>query len=126
MEERHIDAVLVPTSDYHESEYVGEHFACRKYITGFTGSAGTALITRDWAGVWTDGRYFVQAAAELKDTGVELMKMGQPGVLSLEEYLEQLPDGITPVSYTHLSRNYRAEGKGAGNAGTLRCLPRCV
>ena len=95
MEERHIDAVLVPTSDYHESEYVGEHFACRKYITGFTGSAGTALITGSWAGVWTDGRYFVQAAAELKDTGVELMKMGQPGVLSLEEYLEQLPDGIT-------------------------------
>ena len=91
MEERHIDAVLVPTSDYHESEYVGEHFACRKYITGFTGSAGTALITGSWAGVWTDGRYFVQAAAELKDTGVELMKMGQPGVLSLEEYLEQLP-----------------------------------
>ena len=95
MEERHIDAVLVPTSDYHESEYVGEHFACRKYITGFTGSAGTALITGSWAGVWTDGRYFVQAAVELKDTGVELMKMGQPGVLSLEEYLEQLPDGIT-------------------------------
>lgn len=95
MEERHIDAVLVPTSDYHESEYVGEHFACRKYITGFTGSAGTALITGSWAGVWTDGRYFVQAAAELKDTGVELMKMGQPGVLSLEDYLEQLPDGIT-------------------------------
>ena len=50
MEERHIDAVLVPTSDYHESEYVGEHFACRKYITGFTGSAGTALITGSWAG----------------------------------------------------------------------------
>ena len=48
MEERHIDAVLVPTSDYHESEYVGEHFACRKYITGFTGSAGTALITGSW------------------------------------------------------------------------------
>ena len=59
MAERRIDAYLVPTSDYHESEYVGEHFACRKYITGFTGSAGTAVITRDWAGVWTDGRYFV-------------------------------------------------------------------
>ena len=87
MEEREIDAYLVPTSDYHESEYVGEHFACRKYITGFTGSAGTALIMKDWAGVWTDGRYFVQAAAELKDTGVELMKMGQPGVLKLGEYL---------------------------------------
>ena len=89
MEERKIDACLVPTSDYHESEYVGEHFACRQYITGFTGSAGTALITRNWAGLWTDGRYFVQAAAELKDTGVELMKAGQPGVPTLEEYLEQ-------------------------------------
>ncbi len=94
MEERNIDACLVPTSDYHESEYVGEHFACRQYITGFTGSAGTALITRSWAGLWTDGRYFVQAAAELKDTGVELMKAGQPGVPALEEYLEEnLPAG---------------------------------
>ena len=94
MEERNIDACLVPTSDYHESEYVGEHFACRQYITGFTGSAGTALITRSWAGLWTDGRYFVQAAAELKDTGVELMKAGQPGVPTLEEYLEEnLPAG---------------------------------
>lgn len=94
MEERNIDACLVPTSDYHESEYVGEHFACRQYITGFTGSAGTALITRSWAGLWTDGRYFVQAAAELKNTGVELMKAGQPGVPTLEEYLEEnLPAG---------------------------------
>lgn len=93
MAERQIDAYLVPTSDYHESEYVGEYFACRKYITGFTGSAGTAIITRDWAGVWTDGRYFVQAAAELAGTGVELMRMGQEGVPTLEEYLEQnLPD----------------------------------
>lgn len=93
MEERRIDAYLVPTSDYHESEYVGEHFACRQYITGFCGSAGTALITKDWAGLWTDGRYFVQAASELKGTGVELMKMGQEGVPSLEEYLGQnLPE----------------------------------
>lgn len=89
MEERDIDAYLVPTSDYHESEYVGEHFACRKYITGFTGSAGTALIMKDWAGLWTDGRYFVQAAAELKETGVELMKMGEPGVPTLESFLEE-------------------------------------
>lgn len=78
METYHMDAYLVPTADFHESEYVGEHFACRKYITGFTGSAGIALITKDWAGLWTDGRYFVQAAGELKDSGVELMKMGQP------------------------------------------------
>ncbi len=89
MRERNIDAYLIPTSDYHESEYVGEHFACRKYITGFTGSAGTALITKDWAGLWVDGRYFVQAEAELKDTGVTLMKMGVPGVPTVEEFIEQ-------------------------------------
>ena len=79
MRERRIDIYLVPTSDYHESEYVGEHFACREYITGFTGSAGTALIGRDWARLWTDGRYFVQAEAELAGSGVKLMKMGEPG-----------------------------------------------
>ena len=93
MEERGIDAYLIPTSDYHDSEYVGEHFACREYITGFTGSAGTALVTRDWAGLWTDGRYFVQAAEELSGSGVELMKMGRPGVPSVEDYLkEHLPE----------------------------------
>jgi len=93
MAERRIDAYLVPTSDYHETEYVGEHFACRKYITGFTGSAGTALIMQDWAGLWTDGRYFVQAAHELQDSGVELMKMNQPGVPTVEEFLvERLPE----------------------------------
>ena len=89
MKERRIDAYLVPTSDYHESEYVGEHFACRKYITGFDGSSGTALIRRNWAGLWTDGRYFVQAAAQLEGSGIELMKMGEPGVPTIEEYLEQ-------------------------------------
>lgn len=94
MEEWGIDAYLVPTSDYHESEYVGEHFACREYITGFSGSAGTALIMKDWAGLWTDGRYFVQAAAELSGSGVELMKMGQPDVPTLEAFLEEkLPFG---------------------------------
>lgn len=93
METYHMDAYLVPTADFHESEYVGEHFACRKYITGFTGSAGIALIMKDWAGLWTDGRYFVQAAAELKDSGVELMKMGQPGVLTVEQYLaDHMPE----------------------------------
>lgn len=96
MKERNIDAYLVPTSDYHESEYVGEHFACRKYITGFTGSSGTALIMMDWAGLWTDGRYFVQATAELAGSGVALMKMGQPEVPSLEAFLEEhLPAGGT-------------------------------
>lgn len=94
MEEWGIDAYLIPTSDYHESEYVGKHFACREYMTGFTGSAGTALIMKDWAGLWTDGRYFVQAAAELSGSRIELMKMGQADVPELEEFLEQkLPFG---------------------------------
>ncbi|MCD8369929.1 MAG: aminopeptidase P family N-terminal domain-containing protein, partial [Clostridiales bacterium] len=96
MENRGVDAVLIPTSDYHGSEYVGDYFACREYITGFTGSAGTALVMKDWAGLWTDGRYFVQAAAQLASSGVELMKMGQPGVPTVEAYLEQnLPAGGT-------------------------------
>lgn len=94
METYHMDAYLVPTADFHESEYVGEHFACRKYITGFTGSAGTCLITKDWAGLWTDGRYYVQAQAELRGSGVQLMKMGQPKVATVEQYLEEhMPEG---------------------------------
>lgn len=61
MKKRGIDIYLVPTSDFHESEYVGEYFKARKYMTGFTGSAGTAVITMEEAGLWTDGRYFIQA-----------------------------------------------------------------
>ncbi|MEG0564791.1 MAG: aminopeptidase P family N-terminal domain-containing protein, partial [Hungatella sp.] len=94
MQERHIDVYMVPTSDFHESEYVGDYFKCRRFITGFTGSAGTALITQTEAGLWTDGRYFVQAAKELEGTGVTLRKMGQEGVPTIEEYLQEaLPEG---------------------------------
>ena len=64
MKERGMDAYMIPTADFHESEYVGEHFKCREYMTGFTGSAGTALITMDEACLWVDGRYYVQAAAQ--------------------------------------------------------------
>ena len=66
MKETGIDAYLIPTDDFHGSEYVGEYFKCRKYITGFTGSAGTAVIMQDMAGLWTDGRYFIQAADQLE------------------------------------------------------------
>ncbi len=66
MEKRASRCTWYLLADFHESEYVGEHFKARKYITGFTGSAGTAVITMDEAGLWTDGRYFVQAAAQLK------------------------------------------------------------
>ena len=87
--EKKIDAYLVPTDDFHASEYVGEYFKCRKYITGFTGSAGTAVIMQDMAGLWTDGRYFIQAAAQLEGTGVDLFKMGEPGVPTIHQFLEE-------------------------------------
>lgn len=94
MRERKIDGYLLPTADFHESEYVGEHFKARMFMTGFTGSAGTAVITLDEACLWVDGRYFVQAAEELKGSGVIMMPMGQEGVPTLEEYLEEkIPEG---------------------------------
>ena len=72
MEERGYDVYMVPTDDFHQSEYVGDHFKVREYITGFTGSAGTAVFTKDEAGLWTDGRYFLQADQQLAGTGVKL------------------------------------------------------
>lgn len=96
MAEKGIDFYIVPTADFHQSEYVGEHFKARKFITGFTGSAGTALITKEEARLWTDGRYFIQAASQLEDSTVELMKMGEPGVPTIKEYLEEaIPAGAT-------------------------------
>ncbi len=94
MARHHMDAYLIPTSDFHESEYVGDYFKCRQFLTGFTGSAGTAVVTAEEAGLWTDGRYFVQAARQLDGSGFTLRRMGQEGVPSIEEYLEQtLPEG---------------------------------
>lgn len=94
MEERHMDAYLIPTSDFHESEYVGEYFKCRRFLTGFTGSAGTAVVTAKEAGLWTDGRYFVQAAKELEGSGFTLQKMDEEGVPTVEEYLaDVIPQG---------------------------------
>ena len=88
MKEKNVDAYLVPTDDYHCSEYVGEFFKCRKYITDFTGSAGTAVIMQDMAGLWTDGRYFIQAERQIAGSGVTLFKMGEPGVPTVDEFLE--------------------------------------
>lgn len=96
MEEKNIDVYVVPTADFHQSEYVGEHFKARKFITGFSGSVGTAVITKTEARLWTDGRYFIQAAAQLEGTTVELMKMGEPGVPELNAYIEEvLKEGET-------------------------------
>lgn len=95
MKEKKIDAYLVATDDFHGSEYVGDYFKCRKYITGFTGSAGTAIITQDMAGLWTDGRYFIQAADQLRDTTIALFKSGEPGVPTVHQFLnDKLEEGM--------------------------------
>lgn len=94
MSQRGIDIYVVPTSDFHESEYVGEYFKARQYITGFTGSQGTAVITMEEAGLWTDGRYFIQAEAQLAGSTVVLFKMGEEGVPTVEEYVkDKLKEG---------------------------------
>ena len=89
MKELGIDAYLVPTADFHESEYVGEFFKCRHFLTGFNGTAGTAVITMDKAGLWTDGRYFVQAEEQLSGSEIKLYRMGEPEVPTLDEFLEE-------------------------------------
>ncbi len=88
MEKEGIDWYLVPSEDFHGSEYVGDYFKCREFITGFTGSAGTALIGREEGGLWTDGRYFLQAASELKESGLTLYRQGEAGVPSIVEFLK--------------------------------------
>lgn len=96
MKEKKIDAYIVPSADSHQSEYVGEYFKARAFLTGFTGSYGTAVITLTAAGLWTDGRYFIQAEKELAGSGITLYKIGNPGVPTIEEYLDSvLPQGGT-------------------------------
>nr|MCR5468251.1 aminopeptidase P family N-terminal domain-containing protein [Lachnospiraceae bacterium] len=96
MEKRKIDVYVIPTSDFHNSEYVGEYFKARKFMTGFTGSAGTAVVTKTEAGLWTDGRYFTQAAKQLEGSTVTLFRMGEEGVPTLSEYIKKaIPEGGT-------------------------------
>lgn len=87
MESKGIDAYIIPSADYHQSEYVGEFFKSRQFISGFTGSAGTVIVTKEEAGLWTDGRYFIQAEQQLENSGIKLFKMGEEGVPTTEEYL---------------------------------------
>lgn len=89
-----IDAYIIPTTDFHGSEYVNEYFKCREFVSGFTGSAGTLLVTADWAGLWTDGRYFLQAADQLRGSCIDLMKEREPDVPTIDEFLtKNLPEG---------------------------------
>ncbi len=89
MRQKQIDVYMIPTEDFHESEYVGDYFKVRKYMSGFTGSAGTLVVTLSEAGLWTDGRYFIQAENQLKGTGIDLYKMGEPKVPTVEEFIKE-------------------------------------
>lgn len=89
MKKEGITAYYIPTDDFHGSEYVSDYFKCREYFSGFTGSAGTLVVMEDFAGLWTDGRYFLQAAEQLEGTGIILMKMGEPDVPAVDDYLSE-------------------------------------
>ncbi|MGN1014532.1 MAG: aminopeptidase P family protein [Butyricicoccus sp.] len=94
MSANNIDVYYIPTDDFHCSEYVGDYFKCRRWISGFTGSAGAVVVTASCAGLWTDGRYFLQAAQQLSGTGITLYRMGETNVPTLPEFLSQtLTDG---------------------------------
>lgn len=96
MRDYHIDAWLVPSSDPHQSEYVADYWQARAWLSGFTGSAGTMVVTQEKSGLWTDPRYHIRAAEEVAGSGIELFRMGSPGVPSYTEWLQQeLKEGDT-------------------------------
>ena len=106
MNNERVDALIIPTSDPHNSEYTPDYWKCREWLTGFTGSAGTAVVTKDAAALWTDSRYYLQAAEQLEGTPFVLMKDGEQGTPGIAEWLQSVCPveavvGIVPemVSY---------------------------
>lgn len=99
MKKRNLNAYIIPSDDFHASEYVGAYFKARAFLSGFTGSAGTLVVLENEAGLWTDGRYFLQAAAQLEGSGIDLMKMGEQGVPEIPEYLESKLQERAKVGY---------------------------
>ena len=89
MDEKGVDWYMVPTADFHNSEYVDDYFKVREYLSNFSGSNGTLIVGKQEAGLWTDGRYFIQAERELSGTGIDLYRMLEEGVPTKEEFLEQ-------------------------------------
>ena len=94
MRRHKVDGVYIPSSDPHRTEYLPAHWRARAWFSGFTGSAGTLCVTQEQAALWTDGRYFIQAARQLEGSGIQLMRMRQPGVPTVEDWLAgHLPQG---------------------------------
>ncbi len=98
MREQGFQAYIIPPSDPHQSEYVADRWKCREWLTGFTGSAGIAVVTLEEAALWTDSRYFLQGTEQLEGTGIQLMKMGMPGTPSIEDWvIAKLKKETVPV-----------------------------
>lgn len=127
MKQTEIDAFIIPSTDPHLSEYVAPHWQSREWISGFTGSAGTVVVTGNEAGLWTDSRYFLQAARQIEGTGIDLYKEMLPETPSIPAFLsERLEKGQTAgidgrVFATDAARSLREELaiKGIG----LKCTP---
>lgn len=90
MKDEGMDVYYIPSGDFHSSEYVNDYFKAREFMSNLTGEAGDMLVTEDGAWLWTDGRYFLQAEQQLAGTGIELMRMAEPGVPTITEFLEEL------------------------------------
>lgn len=111
MRESGITVYVVPSADCHESEYVCAHYRTREYLSGFTGSAGTLVVTLEEAGLWTDGRYFLQAEEQLAGTGIRLFRAGEPGVPKMEAYVEEKLTGGSRLGFDgRVMGAARAEG----------------
>lgn len=90
MAEKSIDAYYVPSGDFHSSEYVNDYFKAREFMSNLTGESGELIVTQDGAWLWTDGRYFLQAEQQLAGTEIELMRMAEPGVPTVHEFMTEL------------------------------------
>ncbi|MEN9918855.1 MAG: hypothetical protein RL662_1291 [Bacteroidota bacterium] len=120
LEERGLSAFIIPSTDPHLSEYPAAHWESRVWLSGFTGSAGTVVVTCNKAGLWTDSRYFLQASSQLENTNIDLFKEGLPNTPSIEEWLiAELPegslvgiDGNVYAAQEALRLNHKLEAKG--------------
>ena len=111
MEEENMAAVIVPTADSHASEYLANYFKTRQWLSGFTGSAGTLVVGREEAALFTDGRYFIQAEKQLEGSGITLMRMGVAGVPGVEEYVCSIvrPGESCGVDFSVISSQFAAD-----------------
>ena len=111
MEEENMAVVIVPTADSHASEYLADHFKTRQWLSGFTGSAGTLVVGREEAALFTDGRYFIQAERQIAGTGITLMRMGTAGVPTVEQYVCSLAKAgeSCGVDFSVISSHFAAD-----------------